>query len=89
MSAAKAERLLDVGTVAERGAWSKRTVFRLNSAGKIPSPVKVGGCLRWREADIDLWIAMSCPDRRTFEAKRELQAQANLNVAVAGRRGGQ
>ena len=71
MSMGQAERLVDVGAVAERGSFSKRTVFRLNSAGKLPAPVRVGGCLRWRESDIEAWMAMGCPDRKTFETRKE------------------
>ena len=51
-------------------ALSKRQVFRLNSCGKIPVPVKIGGAFRWRQSDIELWQSMDCPDRKTFEARK-------------------
>ena len=51
-------------------ALSKRQVFRLNSCRKIPKPILIGGSLRWRLSDIELWQSMDCPDRKTFEAKR-------------------
>jgi len=52
MSAEKLALLLDV---------SVRTLWRLRSAGKLPRPVKIGGCVRWRLAEIRAWIAAGCP----------------------------
>ena len=49
---------------------SKRQVFRLNACGKIPKPILIGGSLRWRQSDIELWQSMDCPDRATFEANK-------------------
>ncbi|RKY07332.1 MAG: hypothetical protein DRP56_05845 [Planctomycetota bacterium] len=51
-------------------ALSKRQVFRLNSCGKIPAPFRIGGALRWRQSDIELWQSLNCPDRATFEARK-------------------
>ena len=51
-------------------ALSKRQVFRLNACGKIPKPILIGGSLRWRQSDIELWQSMDCPDRATFEANK-------------------
>ncbi len=49
---------------------SRRQISRLDACGKIPSPVKIGGSLRWRQSDIELWQSMDCPDRATFEADK-------------------
>ena len=51
-------------------ALSKRQIFRLNSFGKIPAPVRIGGAVRWEVQTISDWIAEGCPDRATFEARR-------------------
>lgn len=68
------ERLLTAQAVAEKLSLSKRAIFRMKSAGLICSSLTVGrGAIRWRESDIDGWIAMDCPDRKTFEAMRETQ----------------
>lgn len=40
---------------------SKRTLWRLRSAGKIPSPMRVGGIVRWKLDDILQWMAAGCP----------------------------
>ena len=45
-------RMLDV---------SKRTVWRMVSAGQIPLPVRLGGNTRWRLLDIQNWIERGCP----------------------------
>jgi predicted DNA-binding transcriptional regulator AlpA len=49
---------------------SKRQIFRLNSCGKIPKPVRIGGSVRWISAEISAWIMASCPDRDTWEVMK-------------------
>jgi len=50
---------------------SKRQIFRLNSCGKLPAPVRIGGSVRWSNSTIQSWIDMGCPDRQTFEAMQQ------------------
>lgn len=52
--------LVPVDTVAHLLQVSKRTVWRLVSAGKLVSPLRVGGSVRWRIQDIRDWIARGC-----------------------------
>lgn len=40
---------------------SKRTLWRMRSAGQLPSPMRVGGIVRWRLDDVLRWIAAGCP----------------------------
>ncbi len=40
---------------------SKRTLWRLRSAGRLPSPMRVGGIVRWRLDDVVDWIADGWP----------------------------
>lgn len=70
-SAAVAE-LLDVRAVAALlGACSTRHVFRLADAGRMPKPIKLGGLVRWRRAEVLEWIAAGCPNRdRCGQEKR-------------------
>lgn len=49
---------------------SKRSWFRFSACGKIPAPVRIGGSVRWRLSDVESWLAMDCPDRKTFEARQ-------------------
>jgi len=42
------ERLLNARELAEMMNLSKRTICRLNSAGRIPSPIRINGAVRWK-----------------------------------------
>ncbi len=61
------EKLLTAKAVGEMLSLSKRQVFRLNSCGKIPAPIRIGGAVRWSESTIADWLAAGAPDRKTFE----------------------
>ena len=64
------ETLLTAQSVGAKLSLSKRAIFRMRSARLICSPVKVGaGAIRWRQSDIEQWIAMGCPSRQEFEAR--------------------
>ena len=67
------ERLLTAKTLGQMLSLSKRQIFRLNSCGKIPAPVRIGGSVRWSESTIAKWLAAGAPDRGTFEAMQEVQ----------------
>jgi excisionase family DNA binding protein len=54
-------RLLSVESVAELLDVSKRHVYRLSDAGRMPRPIKLGGAVRWDAAAIADWIAAGCP----------------------------
>ncbi|MEJ2705600.1 MAG: hypothetical protein P8Z79_24440 [Sedimentisphaerales bacterium] len=62
------DKLLTVKTLAERLSLSKRQIHRLNSAGRLPKPLRIGGSIRWSSDTICRWLSLSAPDRRTFEA---------------------
>jgi predicted DNA-binding transcriptional regulator AlpA len=49
-----AARYLDVGT---------STLDRLNAAGLVPKPIRLGGSLAWPRAELAAWIAHGCPQR--------------------------
>jgi len=68
MSQIATERALTAKAVGEMLSLSKRQVFRLNSCGKIPAPIRIGGSVRWAESTITAWLAAGAPDRQTFEA---------------------
>ena len=36
---------------------STRTVRRWQRAGDLPPPLRIGGSLRWRAADLEAWLA--------------------------------
>ena len=61
-------QLLSAKTLGEMLSLSKRQVFRLNSCGKIPAPIRIGGAVRWSAEEISAWLAAGAKDRRTWEA---------------------
>ena len=73
----KNKRCCQLLTAKELGkilSLSKRQVFRLNSCGKIPAPIRIGGSVRWAESTIAKWLQAGAPDRRTFDALESLGA---------------
>jgi prophage regulatory protein len=52
---------------------SLRQVWRLNAAGKLPKPIRIGGSVRWSRQEILDWFGQQCPDRRTWEARKAVQ----------------
>ena len=60
-------QLWDAKTFGQRLSLSKRQIFRLNSCGKIPAPIRIGGAVRWSERTISEWLKAGAPDRRTWE----------------------
>ena len=53
--------LLDAKALAEKLSISKATVWRMRDAGKLPRPVRLGSCVRWRLTDVECWLADGCP----------------------------
>ena len=48
------------------GSWSRH-----HAAGRVPDPVRIGGCVGWRRQELLDWIAAGCPDRRSWETVKE------------------
>ena len=49
---------------------SVRTLRRLDAAGRLPLPTKIGRSLRWRCTEIEAWLAAGGPKRREWIAMR-------------------
>ena len=64
----QAYQLLSAKTLGQMLSLSKRQIFRLNSCGKLPAPIRIGGSVRWDESTIVEWLQAGAPDRKTFEA---------------------
>lgn len=69
------DRLLSAEAVGKMLSLSRRQIFRLNSSGKIPAPLRIGGAVRWAESTIAEWLAAGAPDRKTFEAMQQQEAK--------------
>lgn len=51
-------RLLSIGEVQQRVSMGRSTIYARIKSGLFPRPVSVSpGMVRWRDADIDAWIA--------------------------------
>jgi excisionase family DNA binding protein len=55
--------LLDVRTVARLLNVSVRTIHRLKATGEMPAPVRLGGRVLWRRAELLAWLEVGCPSR--------------------------
>lgn len=69
------EQLLTASEVGKILGLSKRQVFRLSASARIVRPLKIVGSTRFRQSDIDLWIALGCPDRKTFETVKNSESK--------------
>jgi excisionase family DNA binding protein len=63
--------LMTAAEVAAALNSSERNVRRLNSAGHLPRPIKIGRLVRWRPDELRAWIDAGSPDRATWEAIRK------------------
>jgi excisionase family DNA binding protein len=53
--------LLPAERVAEMLQVSTRTLWRLQNAGRLIGPVRLGRSVRWRKDELLRWIAAGCP----------------------------
>ena len=56
-----ATTLMTIKEVAQLLNCSERTVYRLNDAGRMPRPVRLGALVRWNLCEIEQWIVEGCP----------------------------
>ena len=49
--------LMDANEVARELGVGLRTLQRLRQLGQVPSPITIGGQIRWRRADVEAWVA--------------------------------
>jgi prophage regulatory protein len=49
---------------------SLRQTWRLNSAAKLPKPIRLGGSVRWNRQEVQDWFTAGCPERNVWEAKK-------------------
>jgi len=60
------ERTGELLTAQQAGAMlgvSTRHLRRMADAGNAPRPVRIGGAVRWRRAELTSWIDAGCPSR--------------------------
>ena len=54
--------------LAEQLGVSLRHLRRLDSAGKLPKPIRLGRSVRWQVAEIENWLDAGAPDRQRWQA---------------------
>lgn len=62
--------LLSAEELAAMLSISKRSLWRLRSAGQLPRAVQLGGSTRWRRIEVEAWIAAGCPSLTDWEASK-------------------
>ena len=70
-------KLLTVAALAECLSLSIRQAHRMNRAALIPAPLRIGGCVRWREDEISAWLKRGAPARSEWEKQRATQRVGN------------
>ena len=68
-------KLLNVSALAGCLSVSVRQAHRMNRGGLIPAPLRIGGCVRWREGEISEWLKCGAPVRSEWELKQSIQPQ--------------
>lgn len=58
--------LLTADQVAEQLGVSRREVSRMDRAGLLPQPARLGRKVRWPSAELAAWVAAGCQDRETW-----------------------
>lgn len=66
-------KLVNVSALARCLSISTRQAHRMNKAGLIPAPLRIGGCVRWREREISEWMRCGAPPRSEWELKRNAE----------------
>ncbi len=67
--------LLTAREVAQILRISERSVWRLSSEKKLPSPLHVGGAARWTKTDIESWFQVATQKRDRQALLPELEAE--------------
>jgi predicted DNA-binding transcriptional regulator AlpA len=70
LAAAVEALLVDAKDAAALCGISPASWYRLKASGQTPASVKLGGSVRYRVEDLKRWVALGCPPRKEFEARR-------------------
>ena len=65
---------ISAAKLARRLGVSLRHLRRLDSAGKLPKPIRLGRSVRWSVQEIKSWIKAGAPDRSTWQALKKHSA---------------
>jgi predicted DNA-binding transcriptional regulator AlpA len=62
--------LVDITCLSDLLRRSVASLYRDDSAGRLPAGLRIGASKRWRYSEIVAWVEAGCPDRKTWEARR-------------------
>ncbi len=62
--------LIDTRETAKLLNLSERTIWEMNSSGKMPKAIRIGRAVRWSFDELKEWIAEGCPARAKWEQRR-------------------
>ena len=70
VAAADEPLVVDARRLAKMLGAGVRTVRTWDAAGKLPSPIRLGGKVVWRVDEIRAWLAAGAPRRDEWQARR-------------------
>ena len=65
---------LSADGLAQMLGVSLRHIRRMDSAGKLPKPIRLGASVRWPISEIESWLEAGAPDRRTWLKQKGVQS---------------
>jgi predicted DNA-binding transcriptional regulator AlpA len=68
------EKLLPIAKVKEQVGFGSSYLYELIQQDKFPKPVKVGNASRWRQSEVQAWIAEQIQNSRLFHKGGEVSA---------------
>ena len=72
-------KLMTVSALAGCLSVSVRQAHRMNKAELIPRPLRLGGCVRWREDEISQWLKAGAPERSVWEKRRDAELASTVD----------
>lgn len=60
--------------VAELLGISRAHVFRLQSSGRLPRPIRLGRAVRWPRTVLEAWLEAGAPPRERWEVMSQSSA---------------
>ena len=70
--------LVSARELARQIGVSLRHIWRLNSMGKLPKPLKIGHSVRWISSEIEAWLEAGAPDRKKWEAMKKQKRTSRI-----------
>lgn len=54
---------------------SRAHFYRMHNTGRIPLPVRLGGCVRWRVDELSAWFEAGMPSRKIWQTMKKVNNQ--------------